>query len=80
MNNKEIFTFNDYGKVSINLKPILDAKGMTRNALARAINTRFEVISKWYAGDVEKIDTDVLAKICFVLECSPGDIIKYHKA
>lgn len=55
----------------------MDAKGITRNALARAINTRFEVIDKWYNGHVEKIDADVLARICFVLDCTPGDIIWY---
>ena len=49
---------------------------MTRNALARAINARFEVIDKWYNGNVEKIDSDVLARICYVLDCEPGDIIK----
>ena len=50
---------------------------MTRNALAKAINTRFEVIDKWYHGHVEKIDTDVLARICYVLDCTPGEIIQY---
>ena len=55
----------------------MDEKKISRNALARAINTRFEVIDKWYHGNVEKIDADILARICFVLECTPGDIIKY---
>ena len=55
----------------------MDAKGISRNALARAINTRFEVIDKWYEGRVEKIDADILARICYVLECSPADIIIY---
>ncbi|MBQ8815263.1 MAG: helix-turn-helix transcriptional regulator [Lachnospiraceae bacterium] len=55
----------------------MDARQITRNALARAINTRFEVIDKWYNGHVEKIDSDILARICFVLDCLPGDIIRY---
>lgn len=40
--------------------------------LAKAINARFEVIDRWYDGHVEKIDADILARICFVLECTPG--------
>ena len=56
----------------------MDKHGITRNALARAINARFEVIDKWYQGDVEKIDSDVLARICCVLECEAGDIIHYE--
>ena len=44
---------------------------LSRNTLASSINARFEVIDKWYNGQVEKIDLDVLARICYVLGCSP---------
>lgn len=74
---KEIYTLNQYGSIEMNLKEIMDEKQISRNALARAINTRFEVIDKWYNGHVEKIDADVLARICYVLECSPAEIIIY---
>ena len=74
---KEIYTLNEYGRIEIHLKEIMDKKGISRNALARAINTRFEVIDKWYHGHVEKIDADILARICYVLDCSPNDIIIY---
>lgn len=76
MNNK-LFTINQYGKITIDIKTIMDEKYINRNMLARAINARFEVIDKWYNGHVEKIDADILARICFVLECTPGDIIRY---
>lgn len=75
--NNELFTIKKYGHIEINIKPIMDKKNISRNALARAINARFEVIDKWYNGHVEKIDADVLARICYVLECSPADIIIY---
>lgn len=73
----ELYTIKNYGQIEIHLKEYMDEKNITRNALARAINTRFEVIDKWYNGHVEKIDSDILARICFVLGCSPGDIIRY---
>ncbi len=75
---KKIITINDYGKVNITLKKIMDEQGITRNALARSINARFEVVDKWYNGYIEKIDTDVLARICCVLSCKPGDLIQYN--
>lgn len=74
---REVFTINNYGHIQINLREYMDKNKISRNALARAVNTRFEVINKWYNGNVEKIDADVLARICFVLNCSPGDIIMY---
>ena len=73
----ELYTIKNYGSVEIHLKELMDQQNITRNALARAINARFEVIDRWYNGHVEKIDSDILARICFVLDCSPGDIIKY---
>lgn len=74
---KEIFTINEYGTIEICIKKYMDEQKISRNALARAINTRFEVVDKWYNGHVERIDTDVLARICYVLNCTPGDIIQY---
>ncbi len=72
-----LYTLNDYGYIEIHLKEHMDKKGITRNALARAINARFEVIDKWYSGHVERIDADILARICYILDCTPGDIIRY---
>ena len=53
------------GKLKYALE-LMDAKQLSRNALARSINARFEVIDKWYNGHVEKIDADILARICYV--------------
>lgn len=72
-----IFSMKEYGHIEIRLKEIMEARGVTRNALARATNTRFEVINKWYQGHIEKIDADVLARICYILDCEPGDLIIY---
>ncbi len=75
---KSIITIKDYGKIELHLKEIMESKNITRNYLAKASNTRFEVINKWYNNQVEKMDLDVLARICYVLDCSPNDIIIYN--
>lgn len=76
MENK-LYSLIHYGHIEIHLKEIMDSRQISRNALARAIDTRFEVIDKWYKGNVEKVDVDILARICFVLQCGPQDIIRY---
>ena len=53
---------------------------MNRNQLARAIQANFAVIDKWYKGDVEKLDLDVLARICYVLGCSVADLLTYEES
>lgn len=77
MDKKSVVELVDYGKIEIHLKDILDTKNLSKNFLAKAVDTRFEVIKKWYNNDVERMDLDVLARICYVLECKPEDIIKY---
>lgn len=73
---QSLLTIQNYGKIRIDLKRILDERGIKRNALARSIDVRFEVVKKWYDGDVAKLDLDVLARICYVLGCEPGDLLK----
>ena len=77
-NFRSVVTIQEYGKISVHLKEIMDSKQITRNYLAKVSNTRFEVIDRWYHNKVEKMDLDILARICYVLECSPADIIRYE--
>ncbi len=67
-----------YGQIVFHLREQMEARGLTRNALCRLSNTRFEVVNKWYHGEVERIDADVLARFCFVLQCSVSDLIEYR--
>ena len=77
---KAILSTNSYGQISLNLRRLLDEKGIKRYTLARQIDTRFEVIDKWCNGEMEKLDLDILARICYVLECDVSDILRYEDA
>ena len=74
-----IVYLKEYGKINLKLKDYMDERKITRNALAKRVNTRFEVIDKWYNNRIENIDLDILARICFVLSCDTNDILKYEK-
>lgn len=76
---KSIITIVEYGRINIKLKEYIDKRGITRNYICQATNTRYEVINKWYNNEVERMDLDVLARICYALDCSPEDIIEYDK-
>lgn len=76
-NYKPVMTICEYGKIKINLRKIMEAKGLSRNQLAKLTSTRFEVVNKWYGGEVERIDSDILARFCFTLGCQVSDIIEY---
>ena len=75
-----VLTIKEYGKINICLKEFLDKKELSRYYLAKRVGTQFEVIDKWYKGKVERLDLDLLARVCYVLDCQPSDLIKYDKA
>ena len=77
MKDKAVLVRANYGHVELRLKEIMDARGISRNQLAKRIDARFEVVGKWYKGEVEKIDLDILARICYALDCTTEDIIRY---
>ena len=80
MKEKAVLVRANYGHVELRLKEIMDARGISRNQLAKRIDARFEVVGKWYKGEVEKMDLDILARICYALDCSTEDLIKYVPA
>ncbi len=76
---RSVVNINTYGNISIHLKEIIEEKNITRYRLAKLADTRFEVVEKWCSGTVERIDTDVLARFCYILNCDVDDIIKFNK-
>jgi putative transcriptional regulator len=76
---KMLITRKDYGTVQLHLKELMDEKGIVRGTLARAIGSRFEVVDRWYRGEVAELDLDILARICCILDCQISDLITYQK-
>lgn len=78
MSEKAILKIQEYGKIEIKLGEIMEQRGMRRGALSRLTGVRFEVIDKWAKGKVERMDLDVLARVCYVLDCKVTDILEYR--
>ncbi len=74
---RSVVNLSSYGKISVHLKELIKERGITRYRLAKLADTRFEVVEKWCSGTVERIDSDVLARFCYILDCDISDIIKY---
>ena len=75
---RSVINISSYGNISIHLKELIEDRGITRYRLAKLADTRFEVVEKWCSGTVERIDADVLARFCYILDCEITDIIKYN--
>lgn len=70
----------EYGRVKVKLAEKLKEKGITRNRLHTLTGVKYEVIDRYYkASEVERVDLDFLAKVCYVLDCEVGDLLEYQK-
>lgn len=59
------------------LEKILADRNISINKLMRDTNTDFKVIKRLMTGDITRIDTNVLARLCDYLECTITDIVEY---
>ena len=59
------------------LEKILADRNISINKLMRDTNTDFKVIKRLMTGDITRIDTNVLARLCDYLECTIADIVEY---
>ena len=76
---KAVHVQQDYEKIVFSFGKVMDDKKINRNQLAKRAGIRFEVADRYYKGDIEKLDVDVLARVCFVLGCGVGDVVRLGK-
>lgn len=59
----------------LNIKDLVDAKGLNKHQFAQQIQVGYTAACNLYNGETERIYFDTLERICKVLECTPNDII-----
>ena len=74
-----VYTLKDYGKATIQLKQIIDMKKISRNKLCNMIATNYDLVNRYYNNKVVRIDLDIIARMCYVLDCDINDLLKYEK-
>ena len=65
------------GTVTLELDQALEKSNFTLEELAERAEIKDAKLAKIKSGQISAIRLSTLAKICDVLECGPGDILKY---
>lgn len=74
-----IINIKQYGKIKLKLAEVMDKKGITRNKMRTITGVKYEVIDRYYkAKNIERVDLDFLAKVCYVLDCKIEDLLEYE--
>ena len=66
--------------VRTTLDDLLARRRMSGKALARAVDLSETQLSHFRSGKVRGLRFSTLAKMCFVLDCQPGELIAYDRS
>lgn len=69
----------EYGKIILKIDEILEKKNISKNKLEKDAVLQRTQLNSYTNNKVKRIDLDVLARMCFVLDCSIEDIMEYKK-
>ena len=67
-----------YGTIKINLDKLIAEKKISKNKLSHLAEMQRTQINNYCNNKITRLDTDVLARICTVLECEIGDLLEFE--
>ena len=65
--------------IKVTLDAVLRAKGVQAKTVAETIGISETQLSLFRSGKVRGLRFSTLSKLCFVLECAPGDLLGYDR-
>ena len=69
----------DYGYFKITIDDYLKRNNISKNFLAGKANLQRTQLNTYCKNNIKRPDFDVLARICYALDCELADIVSYVK-
>ena len=73
----QVFFMNEYGKINIKLEELIKKSGISKNKLSHKAEMQRTQINNYCKNKITRLDTDVLARICSVLDCKIEDLLEF---
>lgn len=67
----------EYGTIRIKLSELIQKAGISKNKLSHRAEVQRSQINHYCNNDITRLDIDVLARICTVLNCEIGDLLEF---
>lgn len=66
-----------YGTIKIKLNELIKKSGISKNKLSHRAEMQRTQINNYCNNNITRLDTDVLARICYALDCKIEDLLEY---
>ena len=73
---KEYTPLSEYEIYYVDIKTIMEEKGISQNVLSKITDLSINTIRSYYHSNIKRIDLDVVSRIAKALECDINDILK----
>lgn len=70
-------TEKEYGEIKIHLKELIEEKGVSLNQLSYRTEMQRTQLRNYRDNKIQRLDIDILKRLCYVLECNLTDLIEY---
>ncbi|WP_419670090.1 helix-turn-helix domain-containing protein [Anaerovibrio lipolyticus] len=67
----------NYGRINIKLDSILQTQNISINKLAFRAELQRSQVRGYCKNTIQRLDTAVLARLCYALDCDITDLIEY---
>ena len=67
----------DYGTIKIKLNELIEREGISKNKLSHRAEMQRSQINHYCNNSISRLDIDVLARMCTVLNCEIGDLLEF---
>jgi DNA-binding Xre family transcriptional regulator len=73
---KEYTPLSEYEIYYVDIKTIMEEKGISQNILSKITDLSINTIRSYYHSNIKRIDLDVVSRIAKALKCDINDILK----
>lgn len=67
----------EYGYIKIKLDELIKEKNISKNKLSHKAEMQRTQINQYCKGEITRLDTAVLARLCTALDCSISDLLEF---
>ena len=75
--DRVVETLERYGKIKIHLAELIEEAGISKNKLSQRAEMQRTQLNHYCNNTVTRLDVDVLARLCAVLNCKIEDLLEF---